>query len=64
MANRYKVAVLPGDGIGPEVTAEAVKVLGATGLDIELLHCDIGGSALIVVGRRKGRVNPGGVGIA
>ena len=24
-----KIAVLPGDGIGPEVTAEAVKVLGA-----------------------------------
>jgi len=27
--NRYRVAVLPGDGIGPEVTAEAVKVLQA-----------------------------------
>lgn len=26
----YKVAVLPGDGIGPEVTQEAVKVLKAT----------------------------------
>ena len=27
---RYSIAVLPGDGIGPEVTAEAVKVLRAT----------------------------------
>jgi len=27
---RYTVAVLPGDGIGPEVTAEAVRVLRAT----------------------------------
>ena len=27
MQNLYRVAVLPGDGIGPEVTAEAVKVL-------------------------------------
>ena len=29
--NRYTIAVLPGDGIGPEVTAEAVRVLGAVG---------------------------------
>ena len=27
MANSYKIAVLPGDGTGPEVTVEAVKVL-------------------------------------
>jgi 3-isopropylmalate dehydrogenase len=27
---RFSIAVLPGDGIGPEVTAEAVKVLRAT----------------------------------
>ena len=27
----YRVAVIPGDGIGPEVTAEAVKVLQALG---------------------------------
>ena len=27
---RCQIAVLPGDGIGPEVTAEAVKVLHAT----------------------------------
>ena len=26
-----KIAVLPGDGIGPEVMTEAVKVLKATG---------------------------------
>ena len=26
---RFSLAVLPGDGIGPEVTAEAVKVLRA-----------------------------------
>jgi 3-isopropylmalate dehydrogenase len=29
MQGLYRVAVLPGDGIGPEVTAEAVKVLKA-----------------------------------
>ena len=27
MANRYRIAVLPGDGIGPEVTSEAVETL-------------------------------------
>lgn len=27
----YKIAVIPGDGIGPEVTAEAVKALDAVG---------------------------------
>ena len=27
MQGLFKIAVLPGDGIGPEVTAEAVKVL-------------------------------------
>ena len=27
----YSIAVLPGDGVGPEVTAEAVKVLRAVG---------------------------------
>jgi 3-isopropylmalate dehydrogenase len=29
MQNLHRVAVLPGDGIGPEVTAEAIKVLQA-----------------------------------
>jgi isocitrate/isopropylmalate dehydrogenase len=26
-----RIAVIPGDGVGPEVTGEAVKVLGAIG---------------------------------
>ena len=29
MSQTFKVAVLPGDGIGPEVMAEAIKVLEA-----------------------------------
>ncbi|MEB0307611.1 isocitrate/isopropylmalate family dehydrogenase, partial [Cryobacterium sp. 10I1] len=29
MSRQIKLAVIPGDGIGPEVVAEAVKVLGA-----------------------------------
>ena len=30
-----RVALLPGDGIGPEVTAAAVRVLEATGVPFE-----------------------------
>jgi len=41
----HKVAVLSGDGIGPEVTAEAVKVLKATGVPIEFEDALIGGIA-------------------
>jgi len=41
----FKVAVLPGDGIGPEVTTEAVKVLKATGIDFTFEHALIGGAA-------------------
>ena len=42
-----KIAVLPGDGIGPEIVAQAVKVLEALrsdGLKIELEHAHIGGA--------------------
>ena len=44
---KAKIAVLPGDGIGPEVTNEAVKVLEATGLDFEFVECLVGGAAYI-----------------
>jgi len=37
---KKKIAVVPGDGIGKEVTAEAVKVLAATGAPLELTHFD------------------------
>jgi 3-isopropylmalate dehydrogenase len=41
-----KIAVLAGDGIGPEVTREAVRVLEALNLpDMELTHADVGGAA-------------------
>ncbi|GLR25831.1 3-isopropylmalate dehydrogenase [Limnobacter litoralis] len=44
----YKIAVLPGDGIGPEITAQAVRVLEALrsdGLNIEFEQALIGGAA-------------------
>ncbi len=37
-----KIAVIPGDGIGVEVTAEAVRVLQATGVKLEPVHFDWG----------------------
>ncbi len=41
-----KIAVFAGDGIGPEVTREAVRVLLALGLDgLELVEGDVGGAA-------------------
>ncbi|HRK22536.1 MAG TPA: isocitrate/isopropylmalate family dehydrogenase, partial [Fimbriimonadaceae bacterium] len=40
-----KIAVLAGDGIGPEVTAEAVRVLKAVRPDLEFEDALIGGAA-------------------
>jgi 3-isopropylmalate dehydrogenase len=46
----YKIAVLPGDGIGPEVMAEALKVLKAVSdkfsLEFEFENADVGGIAI------------------
>jgi len=44
----HHIAVLPGDGIGPEIVAEAVKVLqrlSKDGLDLQLEFADVGGAA-------------------
>ena len=46
----YRIAVLPGDGIGPEVMAEAIKVLEKVqarfGLAFEYDRHDVGGIAI------------------
>jgi 3-isopropylmalate dehydrogenase len=39
----HRVAVLGGDGIGPEVTAEALKVVAAAGVKLETKDFDLGG---------------------
>jgi len=31
----YTITLIPGDGIGPEVASAAVRVLTATGLDLQ-----------------------------
>jgi 3-isopropylmalate dehydrogenase len=40
----HRIAVIGGDGIGPEVTAEAVKVVRATGVEIDTTDFDLGGT--------------------
>ncbi len=39
----HRVAIIGGDGIGPEVTAEALKVIHAAGVDLETTDFDLGG---------------------
>lgn len=47
---KFDIAVLPGDGIGPEVTDEALKVLravgAASGHDFHMHHGLIGGISI------------------
>ncbi|WP_213982137.1 3-isopropylmalate dehydrogenase [Sphingomonas sp. dw_22] len=45
------IAVLPGDGIGPEVTHEARRVLEALDLDLQFEEAPIGGAAYLASGR-------------
>ena len=48
-----KIAVLPGDGIGPEIVAQAVKVMDALrrdGLKIEMEYAAIGGAGYDAAG--------------
>jgi 3-isopropylmalate dehydrogenase len=46
----HKILILPGDGVGPEIVTEAVKLLDALkqagDLAVELEHADVGGIAL------------------
>ncbi len=58
MANTYKIAVIPGDGTGPEVVAEGVKVLeaaaGKFGFKLDMTDFDYGGDRYL----RTGEVLP------
>lgn len=48
-----KIAVLPGDGIGPEIVAQAVKVLralGGAGAQLELSEAPVGGAGYDAAG--------------
>ncbi len=41
----FRIAVLPGDGIGPEIVHQAVRVLRALDLDLTLTEAPVGGAA-------------------
>ncbi len=45
-----KIAVLPGDGIGPEIIAQAVKVLNALNIGLEMQEAPIGGAGYEAAG--------------
>jgi 3-isopropylmalate dehydrogenase len=48
---RHRIAVIGGDGIGPEVTAEAVKVLeAASGAAVEQTRYDLGAERYLATG--------------
>ena len=52
---KARIAVLPGDGIGPEVMPQAIQVLEAIakqfGHSFEFRHADVGGAAIDKTGR-------------
>src|SRR4051794_25310563 len=53
----HRIAVIAGDGIGPEVAAEAVKVVRAAGVEINTVDFDLGGARYL----RTGEVLPDNV---
>ena len=58
MVERYSISVIPGDGTGPEVVAEGIKVLKAAadkcGIAVDFAYYDIGGEHY----KRTGEVLP------
>jgi 3-isopropylmalate dehydrogenase len=54
---RHRVAVIGGDGIGPEVCDEAMKVVQATGANVESTSFDLGAARYL----RTGDVLPDGL---
>ena len=53
----HQIGVIGGDGIGPEVIAEALKVVRATGVGLETVNYDLGGARYL----RDGTILPEGV---
>ena len=46
----HRVGVIGGDGIGPEVVAEALKVVRAAGVALDTVEYDLGGSRYLSTG--------------
>ena len=56
-AHTHRVAVIGGDGIGPEVVAEALKVVAAAGVQLNTVNYDLGADRYL----RTGEVLPDSV---
>src|SRR4029450_5976095 len=57
MSGTHRIGVVGGDGIAPEVIAEALKVVGATGVRLETVDYDLGGARYL----RDGTILPDSV---
>ena len=55
--SKYQIGVIGGDGIGPEVTAEALKVVSAAGITLDTTDYDLGAGRYV----RTGDVRPDSV---
>ncbi len=54
---KHKVGIVGGDGIGPEVVAEGLKVIAAAGVELDTVDYDLGGARYL----RDGTVLPDSV---
>ena len=50
----HRIGVIGGDGIGPEVVAEGLKVVASAGVELETIDYDLGGGRYL----RDGTVLP------
>ena len=54
MTKKYHISVIPGDGTGPEVTTEGIKILQAAadtcGFELNFTHYDLGGNHYLAIG--------------
>jgi 3-isopropylmalate dehydrogenase len=57
VSSTHTIGVIGGDGIGPEVIAEALKVVRATGVEVETVAYDLGGARYL----RDGTILPDSV---
>jgi 3-isopropylmalate dehydrogenase len=57
VSTSHRIGVIGGDGIGPEVIAEALKVVRATGVELDTLDYDLGGARYL----RDGTILPDSV---
>jgi 3-isopropylmalate dehydrogenase len=57
MAATHKIGIIGGDGIGPEVIAQGIKVMQAAGVSLEMVDYDLGGARYL----RDGTILPDSV---